>query len=315
MEIILRKEDNMEQTKYRCRLSRILVVRKTDFHLFGKKVKFAAVLLTASLLSSCVKDTLYDTPHPDRGAVTVSLTGVSADDDYVLDIDGKATGIDGSPFTAPDLLTPGAHSLVAYNHADGFTFDGRTARVDALSGKSRADGASVIPLPGYLKTVSQEITVTADDTLRVNAVPMQRVRDLQLELEVTQGRPELIQSVTATLSGIAGIFDMEKGQTIGEPTSTVFSFTRDGSKLTADARLLGTMGDVQALVLDIVFTDGGRTQRTEVDLTEALADFNSDMTTAYRVTGTLETPVGMEEGKGEITGWETGDGGDVSAEM
>ena len=46
-----------------------------------------------------------------------------------------------------------------------------------------------------------------------------------------------------------------------------------------------------------------------------MKDFNGDMTTAYRVTGTLETPVGMEEGKGEITGWETGDGGDVSAEM
>ena len=75
------------------------------------------------------------------------------------------------------------------------------------------------------------------------------------------------------------------------------------------------MGDAQTLVLDIVFTDGGRTQRTEVDLTEALADFNGDMTTAYRVTGTLETPVGMEEGKGEITGWETVDGGNVSAEM
>ena len=74
-------------------------------------------------------------------------------------------------------------------------------------------------------------------------------------------------------------------------------------------------GKTEALVLDIVFTDGGRTQRTEVDLTEALADFNGDMTTAYRVTGTLETPVGMEEGKGEITGWETVEGGDASAEM
>jgi hypothetical protein len=267
-------------------------------------------MAAAVLLSSCVKDTLYDTPHPDKGAVTISLTGLSADDNYVLDMDGKVADITGSPFTNPDLLNPGTHSMVIYNRAEGFTFDGRTARVNA-----HTDGASVIPLPGYLKTVSQEITVTADDTLRVNAVPVQRVRDLQLELEVTQGRPELIQSVTATLSGIAGIFDMEKGQTIGEPTSTVFSFTRDGSKLTADARLLGTMGDVQALVLDIVFTDGGRTQRTEVDLTEALADFNSDMTTAYRVTGTLETPVGMEEGKGEITGWETVEGGDASAEM
>ena len=267
-------------------------------------------MAAAVLLSSCVKDTLYDTPHPDKGAVTVSLTGLSADDDYALDIDGQTADITGSPFTYPDLLAPGTYRMVIYNLVEGFTFDGRTARVNA-----HTDGTSVIPLPGYLKTVSQEITVTADDTLRVNAVPVQRVRDLQFELEVTQGRPELIQSVTATLSGIAGIFDMEKGQTIGEPTSTVFSFTRDGSKLTADARLLGTMGDVQALVLDIVFTDGGRTQRTEVDLTEALADFNSDMTTAYRVTGTLETPVGMEEGKGEITGWETVEGGDASAEM
>ena len=272
-------------------------------------------MAAAVLLSSCVKDTLYDTPHPDKGAVTISLTGLSADDNYVLDMDGKVADITGSPFTNPDLLNPGTHSMVIYNRAEGFTFDGRMARVNAPDGKSRADGASVIPLPGYLKTVSQEITVTADDTLRVNPVPQQRVRDLQLELEVTQGRPELIQSVTATLSGIAGIFDMEKGQTIGEPTSTVFSFTRDGSKLTADARLLGTMGDVQALVLDIVFTDGGRTQRTEVDLTEALEGFNGDMTTAYRVTGTLETPVGMEEGEGEITGWETVEGGDASAEM
>lgn len=272
-------------------------------------------MAAAVLLSSCVKDTLYDTPHPDKGAVTISLTGLSADDNYVLDMDGKVADITRSPFTNPDLLNPGTHSMVIYNRAEGFTFDGRMARVNAPDGKSRADGASVIPLPGYLKSVSREITVTADDTLRVSLVPQQRVRDLHIEFTVTQGRPELIQSVTATLGGIAGAFDMEAEQTVGEPVSTLFAFTREGSKLTADLRLLGTMGDVQTLVLDIVFTDGGRTQHTEVELTEAMKEFNGDMTTAYRVTGTLETPVGMEEGKGEITGWETGDGGDVSAEM
>ena len=115
---------------------------------------------------------------------------------------------------------------------------------------------------------------------------------------------------------------MEAEQTTGEPASTVVTFTRDGDKLTADARLLGTMGAVQTLVLDIallvldiVFVDGGRTQRTEVDLTEALADFNGNMTDGYRVTGTLETPVGMEEASAEITRWETVDGSGVDAEM
>ena len=271
--------------------------------------------VAATLLASCVKDELHNTPHPDRGTVSVSLTGWAAGDEYVLDIDGKTADITGSPFVYPDPLLPGAHSLVVYNRAEGFTFDGRMARVDTRDDKARADGATIIPLPGYLKTSSQEITVVADDTLRVTPSPRQRVRELHIEFTVTQGRPELIQTVTGTLGGIAGAFDMEAGQTTGKPASTVVAFTRDGDKLTADARLLGTMGAVQTMVLDIVFTDGGRTQRTEVDLTEALADFNGDMTTAYRVTGTLETPVGMEEGKGEITGWETVDGGDASAEM
>ena len=35
-------------------------------------------MAAAVLLSSCVKDTLYDTPHPDKGAVTISLTGHAA---------------------------------------------------------------------------------------------------------------------------------------------------------------------------------------------------------------------------------------------
>ena len=271
--------------------------------------------MAAMLLSSCVKDELYNTPHPDKGAVTISLTGWTADDDYVLDMDGKTADITCSPFVYPDLLLPGAHSLVLYNRAEGFTFDGRMAYVNTRDDKIRADGATIIPLPGYLKTISQEIAVVADDTLRITPSPQQRVRDLHIEFTVTQGRPELIQDVTGTLGGIAGAFDMETEQTTGEPASAIVTFTRDSDKLTADARLLGTMGAVQTLVLDIAFVDGGRILRTEVDLTEALADFNGDMTAAYRVTGTLETPVGMEEATVEITGWESVDGGDVDAEM
>lgn len=278
-------------------------------------IRLICVICVPLFLASCVKDTLYNTPHPDRGAVTVSLTGLEADDNYVLDIKGKAADITGSPFTYPDLFLPGTYSLVLYNRAEGFTFDERMAYVNTRDNKARADGASIIPLPGYLKTVSLEIAVVADDTLRVYPSPQQRVRDLHIEFTVTQGRPELIQTVTGTLSGIAGAFDMEAGQTTGEPVSTIVAFTRDGDKLTADARLLGTMGAAQTLVLDIAFVDGGRTQRTEVDLTEALANFNGDMNTAYRVTGTLETPVGMEEATAEITGWETVDGGGVDAEM
>ena len=283
-------------------------------------IPILAAAATALLTASCVKDTLYNTPHPNHGKITVTADwsargeGIDIPATWTIAM-GDYTGTETAATHAPDhLFAPGSYTLVAWNPAEGITVSGTTATVAPASG-SQTTGTFIDNAPGWFFTHAEQVSIEKDTDYPFTAAMKQRVRELQLELEVTQGRPELIQSVTATLSGIAGIFDMEKGQTIGEPTSTVFSFTRDGSKLTADARLLGTMGAVQTLVLDIVFTDGGRTQRTEVDLTEALADFNGDMTTAYRVTGTLETPVGMEEGKGEITGWETVEGGDASAEM
>ena len=276
----------------------------------------AAALLTAS----CVKDTLYNTPHPGHGKITVTADwsargeGIDIPATWTIAM-GDYTGTETAATHAPDhLFAPGSYTLVAWNPAEGITVSGTTATVAPASG-SQTTGSFIDNAPGWFFTHAEQVSIEKDTDYPLTAAMQQRVRELQLELEVTQGRPELIQSVTATLSGIAGAFDMAQGQTTGEPASTRFSFTRDGSRLTADARLLGTMGAVQTLVLDIVFVDGGRTQHTEVDLTEAMKDFNGDMTTAYRVTGTLETPVGMEECNAEITGWESVEGGNASAEM
>ncbi len=283
-------------------------------------IPILAAAATALLTASCVKDTLYNTPHPNHGKITVTADwsargeGIDIPATWTLSM-GDYTGTETAATHAPDhLFAPGSYTLVAWNPAEGITVSGTTATVAPASG-SQTTGTFIDNAPGWFFTHTEQVTIEKDTDYPLTAAMKQRVRELQLELEVTQGRPELIQSVTATLSGIAGAFDMARGQTTGEPASTVFSFTRDGSRLTADARLLGTMGAVQTMVLDIVFVDGGRTQRTEVDLTEAMKDFNDDMTTAYRITGTLETPVGMEECNAEITGWESVEGGDASAEM
>ncbi len=283
-------------------------------------IPILAAAATALLTASCVKDTLYNTPHPNHGKITVTADwsargeGIDIPATWTIAM-GDYTGTETAATHAPDhLFAPGSYTLVAWNPAEGITVSGTTATVAPASG-SQTTGTFIDNAPGWFFTHTEQVTIEKDTDYPLTAAMKQRVRELQLELEVTQGRPELIQSVTATLSGIAGAFDMARGQTTGEPASTVFSFTRDGSRLTADARLLGTMGAVQTMVLDIVFVDGGRTQRTEVDLTEAMKDFNDDMTTAYRITGTLETPVGMEECNAEITGWESVEGGDASAEM
>lgn len=271
-------------------------------------------MATMLLYSSCVKDTLYNTPHPDKGAVAIVIDGISSGK-YVADIDGQPSDITGIPFVYPALIAPGSHSLVAYNRAEGFSFDGRIARVNASTDESRSGSAPIISMPGYLYTACRQVEVMPDDTLRVELPLSPRVRDLLFEITVTQGRPELIKSVIGTLSGIAGAFDMEKKTLSGEATSTVMAFTCEGDKLIADARLLGTMSSMQTLVLDIVFVDANRTQRIEVDLSEAMAQFNSNMTTGYKITGELETPVGMEQVTATITGWNDIDGDDVTAEM
>lgn len=283
-------------------------------------IPILAAAATALLTASCVKDTLYNTPHPNHGKITVTADwsargeGIDIPATWTIAM-GDYTGTETAATHAPDhLFAPGSYTLVAWNPAEGITVSGTTATVAPASG-SQTTGTFIDNAPGWFFTHAEQVSIEKDTDYPFTAAMRQQVRELQLELEVTQGRPELIQSVTATLSGIAGAFDMARGQTTGEPASTVFSFTRDGSRLTADARLLGTMGAVQTMVLDIVFVDGGRTQRTEVDLTEAMKDFNGDMTTAYRITGTLETPVGMEECNAEITGWESVEGGDASAEM
>ena len=289
-----------------------------------KTTRYISILAAAAglLATSCVKDTLYDTPHPDHGKIAVTADwsalgeGIAAPAAWAVSI-GDYTGTETSATHTPDhLFEPGDYMLTVWNPAEGITVNGTVASVNPVTGSNEEEGPYYIGnAPGLFCTCAEQVTIEKDCDHTFTASMQRRVRDLRLELEVTQGRPELIESVTGILGGIAGAFDMEKGRTTGEAVATLLAFTRDGSKLTADARLLGTMGDVQTLVLDIVFTDGGRTQRTEVDLTEALADFNGNMNTVLAVKGNLETPVGMEEGNAEIIGWEEVDGGEANADL
>ena len=58
-----------------------------------RKRKYTTTILATALLFSlggCVKDELHDTPHPDKGVVTVSIDlpqGASGED-YTVEIDG-----------------------------------------------------------------------------------------------------------------------------------------------------------------------------------------------------------------------------------
>ena len=264
--------------------------------------------LALSVLASCVKDELHNTPHPDQGVVSVSVDypqGVG-EEDYTVEVDGKPLD-EGD--NASDPLTPGEHTVLVYNTPEGFTVTDGIAYVERVDG-TRALTDLIDPLPETLYSGTKTVTVVADDTLHLDLSVAQRTRDLRLELTVTEGDPERITAITGTLSGVAGAYDLRNETLYGEAVSTRPTFTRSGDKVSADLRLLGIMGDAQTLSILLTFSNGD-TQSIESDLTEVLAGFNGS-TEPFALTGNLRTPV--EGGfAGSIDGWQQADGGNADA--
>ena len=258
--------------------------------------------ISALLLASCVKDEVYNTSHPDKGAVSIHVNLPQGMGDYTVEIDGQSVQGSGATIVYPPLLSPGEHNLLMYNHPDGLTIADGIARVNATA-ITQSNGNAILPIPGYFYSASTTCTVTADDTVHIELDPLRRMRDLHFELTVAEGDPERIASVEGVLSGIAGTYTLATESPSREPMTTAPAFTRDGNRVTADTRLLGTADEAQILVLTLRFTDG-KVQTIENDLTEMLRTFNTDMQTPLKISGTLLTPTAANPGTATITDWQ-----------
>ena len=258
--------------------------------------------ISALLLASCVKDEVYNTSHPDKGAVSIHVNLPQGMGDYTVEIDGQSVQGSGATIVYPTLLSPGEHNLLMYNHPDGLSIADGIARVNAMA-DTKSNGNAILPMPGYFYSASTTCTVTADDTVHIELDPLRRMRDLHFELTVAEGDPERIASVEGVLSGIAGTYTLATESPSREPMTTAPTFTRDGNRVTADTRLLGTADEAQILVLTLRFTDG-KVQTIENDLTEMLRTFNTDMQTPLKISGTLLTPTAANPGTATITDWQ-----------
>ena len=276
-----------------------------------------ALLLT---LGGCVKDELHDTPHPDTGKVTVTADwsdrgeGVDIPAEWTVTMGGY-TGTETGATHSPDyLFNPGSYTLAVYNPADGITVSGMTAAVAA------ADGGCIVNTPGWLFTSVQEVEIEADTDYSLTAVMHQQVRELTLVIEPTGDAAERIESIEGTLSGAAGTLDFATG-THGTPSEVKLHFTKitegdDVGKWMATVRLLGIAGNSQRLTATLTYTDGNpQPTALESDLTTALDGFNDGKTAPLTLGGTIAETPGEAGFTGEITGWETVDGGGVDAEI
>lgn len=280
-------------------------------------------MLTLALLlplGGCVKDELHDTPHPDTGKITVTADwsdrgeGVDIPASWHI-VMGDYTGTETGATHSPDyLFNPGSYTLAVYNIPEGITVSGTTAAVAA------ADGGCIVNTPGWLFTSVQEVAIEADTDYELTAVMHQQVRQLTLVIEPAGDAADRIETIEGTLSGAAGSLDFATG-THGTPSEVELHFTKitdgdDAGKWMATVRLLGIVGDAQRLTATLTYTDGNP-QPTPLnsDLTSALNGFNDGKTSPLTLGGTIAETPGEAGFTGEITDWETVDGGGVDAEM
>ena len=275
------------------------------------KTRYIIGIATAAtlLLTSCIEDELFNTPHPDHGKVVVTADwsnqgeGVDIHTSWEVNI-GDYTGTETSATHAPDyLFEPGNYTLVAHNLANGIAVSGTTATV------ATTNGSFITANPDWLFTAVQEVTIDIDTDNKFTATIRQQVRELTLIIEPRGDAADRIESIEGKLSGAAGSMDFAT-DTHGTPSEVELSFTKitsgaDAGKWTATVRLLGIAGNAQQLTATLTYTDDNpRSHLLESDLTASLADFNADKATPLTLRGTIaETPT--EAGfSATITDWE-----------
>lgn len=293
---------------------------KTHSDIRSTGLLLSGVLLMA-LATGCVKDELYNMPHPDRGtlAVTTDWTAASSEavlpETYILRTGDGEQEVDRTAGALLSGMAPGHYALLAYNKPAGITTEDNTARVNTLE-----DG-TLEPLPGYLFSAAKEIEMTAGGTLKASMPMRQHIRLLSLSLKMEEGDRERLASVTATLGGIAPSVDLTTGTLTGTEGKTVIPTFRDAtddkagegtgkSVLRADLRLLGVVpAEKQELKLVLELADGSR-QTLTTDLTAHLEDFSGNEREPLMLYTLLELTT--EAGVGAtINGWEVADNGDI----
>ncbi len=258
------------------------------------------LLFTANcLLLTVISCTRVDLEDPLKGKMTLvtdwskRTSGIEQPASYMVIINNQTLNYTQATNILPELEA-GNYLIYIYNNPDRISITGTTAAVTMT-------GNLVDPLPGWLFTATTEARYADFKEETITVQMRQQVRQLTIELTVTEGDPKRIASTSATLTGIANSLDYEINMHSGTNLSIAPSFTRDGNKLTATVRLLGMANETKKLILDITFTDG-ETQHIESDVSAQLVNFNQNKHVPLTISGNLNTP--EESGfAATITGW------------
>lgn len=267
-------------------------------------------MLIALMLSSCVKDTLFDTPHPDYGKIAVASDW--SDRGEGLDIPGEWNvaigdykGKETADLHSPDYLFPaGTYTLLAWNTANGIDVDGSVATA------SYTDNT-----PDWFHTHAQDVTIESDRDLVFTATMRQQVRQLTIVIKPQGDAVGRIIGIDASLSGVASVLDFSDNSHT-DPVSVKLTFRKgkDSDQWAGTVRILGVTDDLNKLTGTITFADGNPLPiRFESDLTSELSEFNSDKKLPLTFNGNITITPSQTGVVATIENWDTLDDWNVDA--
>ena len=266
------------------------------------RITHIALLLLLPITACNTDDALYNTPHPNKGAVTVTT---DCADTHRLMINETTATVRGETNVFPALLDEGNYTLAAFNHPESMTATAGVISVNILP-----DG-TLAPQPGELRSNVMQIDVAKDDTLRVSLPLQQRTRRLTLKMTTEGGDASIIASTDAVLTGIAPAIDVTTNKLTGTPATVKPLFTLADGMLTAELNLIGVFPDEKQMFTITITATDGQQQTLKQDLTEAFVTFNQS-TEPLTLGATLELIRDASFGF-NITDWTEGTSGTADA--
>lgn len=293
-----------------------------------KAKTYIRLLFACSLVipAACdVKVPIYNTPHPEQGAVTLTTDwsgigeGLTRPASYTVAAGNYTATLSGTTHLLDHLFEPGKYSIRACNTPEHITVSGTNATVAEATGNVTGAGQFVQALPGWLFTGMADAAIEKDAAHAVTVVMQQQVRQLTLIIEPAGGTTDKIERVEGYLSGAASTLDFAAG-THAAPMNVELQFSKitegdNAGRYSATVRLLGTAGAQQRLNAKLYFTGGNPPAVIlDSDLTTELTGFNTDKRTPLTLGGrVVETPTGAGF-TAEITDWKPVQGGSVEAD-
>ncbi len=263
------------------------------------------LMLTISLCAvGCYEVLISETTHPFTSEVDVEITlpTLYPDDatipgSFVVEIDGNQYVVDENGVVVlPDYFEVGEYLLCVYSESDGVECSEGVASIEVDSdGYLRYD-------PQIFFFGSTTISVGADGVVLCEVEVEQITGELNFNLEIVDGDPDVIVEAKATLSGLAAQWDCLAGAPSGDAATMAPPITQgaalvrsgvDNDHLTSSVYMMGTNGEEQILTITLTLANGAEAIIPN-DISALLTSFNSDKATALTISANISIPESVD---------------------